>query len=91
MKTKLSSSAVWEDIIGYSRAIRVGNIIEVAGTTAVKHGEVIHTGDPYGQTKYILQVIEHALKQLDATMEDVVRTRIFMTQITDWEDVGRAH
>ncbi|MBC7885081.1 MAG: RidA family protein, partial [Saprospiraceae bacterium] len=63
MRTKLSSSAVWEDIIGYSRAVKVGNIIEIAGTAAVKNGEVVHTGDPYQQTAYILQIIEHALKQ----------------------------
>lgn len=90
MKTKLSSSAIWEDIIGYSRAIKVGNTIEIAGTAAVKNGEVVHTGDPY-QTKYILQIIEHALKQLDASMDDVVRTRIYLKHINDWEAVGRAH
>ena len=91
MKTKLSSSAIWEDIIGYSRAIKVGNTIEIAGTAAVKNGEVVHTGDPYHQTKYILQIIEHALKQLDASMDDVVRTRIYLKHINDWEEVDRAH
>lgn len=91
MKTKLSSSAIWEDIIGYSRAVKTGNIIEVAGTAAVINGNVVHTGDPYNQTKYILQVIEHVLKQLDASLDDVVRTRIYLKHVTDWEEVGRAH
>ncbi|MFZ1748600.1 MAG: RidA family protein [Saprospiraceae bacterium] len=91
MKTKLSSSAIWEDSIGYSRAVKVGNVVEVAGTTAVKHGVVVHTGDPYHQTKYILQIIDHVLKQLDASIEDVVRTRLYLKHIGDWEEVGRAH
>ena len=91
MKTKLSSSAIWEDIIGYSRAIKVGNVIEIAGTAAVKNGQVIFTGDPYQQAIYILKIIENALKQLDASMEDVVRTRIYLKNIHDWEAVGMAH
>ena len=91
MRKKLSSSAIWEDTIGYSRAIRVGNIIEIAGTAAVKNGEVVHTGDPYNQTLYILKIIAHVLKQLDASLEDVVRTRIYLKNVNDWEEVGRAH
>jgi enamine deaminase RidA (YjgF/YER057c/UK114 family) len=91
MRTKLSSSAIWEDAIGYSRAVRVGNIIEIAGTAAVKNGEVVHTGDPYNQTLYILKIIAHVLKQLDASLEDVVRTRIYLKNVNDWEEVGRAH
>ncbi|MBK7806245.1 MAG: RidA family protein [Saprospiraceae bacterium] len=91
MRTKLSSSAIWEDTIGYSRAVRVGNIIEIAGTAAVKNGEVVHTGDPYNQTLYILKIIDHVLKQLDAKLEDVVRTRIYLKNVNDWEEVGRAH
>jgi enamine deaminase RidA (YjgF/YER057c/UK114 family) len=90
-RIKLSSSAVWEDIIGYSRAIRVGNTIEIAGTAAVKNGEVVFTGDPYNQTRYIIQIFEHVLKQLDASLEDVVRTRVYLKNIGDWEEVGRAH
>ena len=66
MKTKVSSSAIWEDSIGYSRAVKVGNIIEVAGTTAVRNGDVVHTGDPYNQAKYIIKIIDHVLKQLDS-------------------------
>jgi len=91
MRTKLSSSAIWEDIIGYSRAVKVGNTIEIAGTAAVKNGDVIFTGDPYNQAKYILKIIENALKQLDASLEDVVRTRIYLRNVDDWEAVGRAH
>ena len=91
MRTKLSSSAIWEDTIGYSRAVRVGNIIEIAGTAAVKNGDVVHTGDPYNQTLYILKIIDHVLKQLDAKLEDVVRTRIYLKNVNDWEEVGRAH
>jgi enamine deaminase RidA (YjgF/YER057c/UK114 family) len=91
MKTKISSSAIWEDSIGYSRAVKVGNIIEVAGTAAVRNGDVVHTGDPYNQAKYVIKIIEHVLKQLDSGLEDVVRTRIYLKNVSDWEDVGRAH
>ncbi|MEY3422790.1 MAG: hypothetical protein RIR48_3119 [Bacteroidota bacterium] len=91
MKTKISSSAIWEDSIGYSRAVKVGNIIEVAGTAAVRNGDVLHTGDPYNQAKYVIKIIEHVLKQLDSGLEDVVRTRIYLKNVSDWEDVGRAH
>lgn len=91
MKTKVSSSAIWEDSIGYSRAVKVGNIIEVAGTTAVRNGDVVHTGDPYNQAKYIIKIIDHVLKQLDSGLEDVVRTRIYLKHVGDWEEVGKAH
>jgi enamine deaminase RidA (YjgF/YER057c/UK114 family) len=91
MRKKLGSSAIWEDSIGYSRAVRVGNIIEIAGTTAIKDGEVVHIGDPYNQTMYIIGIIDHVLKQLDATLEDVVRTRIYLKNVNDWQEVGRAH
>lgn len=91
MKTKISSSAIWEDSIGYSRAVKVGNIIEVAGTAAVRNGDVVHTGDPYNQAKYVIKIIEHVLKQLDSGLDDVVRTRIYLKNVSDWEDVGRAH
>ncbi|WP_299819931.1 RidA family protein [uncultured Pontibacter sp.] len=90
-RQNISSGAVWEDTIGYSRAVRVGNTIEVAGTTATNGNEVIGKGSPYEQTKYILQKIEHALQQAGASLNDVVRTRIFVTDISRWEDVGRAH
>lgn len=91
MKTKLSSSAVWEDIVGYSRAIKIGNVIEIAGTASVKNGEVIHSNDPYQQAIYIIRIIENALKQLDAKLEDVVRTRIYLRNVDDWPEVAKAH
>ncbi|MFK8006430.1 MAG: RidA family protein [Saprospiraceae bacterium] len=92
MKRKnISSNTKWEDIVGYSRAVRVGNIIEVAGTTAVDGEEIIGIGNPYEQTKFIFQKIEKALIETGATMEDVVRTRMFVTNMDDWEEIGRAH
>lgn len=91
MRTKIGSGAIWEDTVGYSRAVKVGNIIEVAGTTAVKNGEIVHQNDPYNQTICIIQIIEEALKKLNASLEDVVRTRIYLKNVSDWEAVGQAH
>lgn len=91
MKTKLSSSAVWEDIVGYSRAVKVGNLIEIAGTASVKDGEIIFSHEPYQQAKYIIKIIENALKQLDSSLEDVIRTRIYLRNVDDWPEVARAH
>ncbi|MFK7772738.1 MAG: RidA family protein [Saprospiraceae bacterium] len=90
-RKNISSNTKWEDIVGYSRAVRVGNIIEVAGTTAVDGEEIIGIGNPYKQTKFIFQKIEKALIEAGATMKDVVRTRMFVTNMNDWEEVGRAH
>lgn len=91
-RLNISSGAKWEDIVGYSRAVRVGNVIEVAGTTAVdENGNVVGLNDPYEQTRFILAKIEKALAQAGASMKDVVRTRMFVTDISRWEEVGRAH
>ncbi|MCB9110989.1 MAG: RidA family protein [Anaerolineales bacterium] len=91
-RLNILSGAKWEDIVGYSRAVRVGNIIEVAGTTAVnEEGNIIGLNDPYEQTKYIIQKIEKALKSAGASLKDVVRTRMFVTDISKWEEIGRAH
>ena len=91
-RINISSGAKWEDIVGYSRAVRVGNMIEVAGTTAVdERGEIVGLNDPYEQTKYALAKIEKALIEAGASMQDVVRTRMFVTDISKWEEVGRAH
>lgn len=88
----ISSGAPWENIVGYCRAVRVGNIIEVAGTTAVdENGATIGINDAYAQTHYILQKIEKALQQAGASMANVVRTRMFVTNISQWEAIGRAH
>jgi len=91
-RINISSGAKWEAIVGYSRAVRIGNIIEVAGTTAVdENGQVVGPGDPGEQTKFILSKIEKALTSTGATLKNVVRTRMFVTNIADWEKIGRAH
>jgi enamine deaminase RidA (YjgF/YER057c/UK114 family) len=91
-RVNISSGTKWEDIVGYSRAVRVGNIIEVAGTTAVdENGQVVGPGDSREQTKFILSKIEKALTSAGATLKDVVRTRMFVTNIADWERIGEAH
>ena len=87
-----SSGAKWEDVVGYSRAVRVGNVIEVTGTVAVdENNTLIGDGSAYLQTKFILQKIELFLKQAGAEMKDVVRTRMFVTDISQWQEYGRAH
>jgi len=91
-RINISSGAVWEDLVGYSRAVRVGNIVKVAGTTAVLGSEVQFPHQPFEQTLFILEKIEAALKQAGASMEDVVCTRIYVCNIqAHWEDIGRAH
>lgn len=91
-RMNISSGAQWEEIVGYSRAVRIGNLVEVAGTTAVdENGQVVGAGDPYAQARFALGKIERALKQAGASLEDVIRTRLFVTDIHAWEEVGRAH
>jgi enamine deaminase RidA (YjgF/YER057c/UK114 family) len=92
MRKNYSTGAKWEPIVGYSRAVRIGNIIEVSGTCAVdEHGQPYGSGDPYKQTQRILQIIEEAIQQCGGTMRDVIRTRTFTTDISKWEEIGRAH
>ncbi|MBS1594888.1 MAG: RidA family protein [Bacteroidetes bacterium] len=91
MRRHISSGAVWEERFGYSRAVRAGNIIEVAGTTAVDGETVIGEGNIYEQTKFIFRKIERALEEAGGTMADVVRTRMYVTDISQSEAVGRAH
>jgi len=86
-----SSGAEWEDIAGYSRAVRVGNQIEVAGTTAMVNGELVGKDDIYLQTKTVLQIIKDAIEGLGGTLEDTVRTKMYVTDISQWEAVAKAH
>lgn len=90
-KINISSEAIWENIVGYSRAVRIGNLIEVSGTTAVDGDKLIGKDDLYAQTKFILQKIENTLIQAGGTMADVIRTRMYVMDIDKWEEAGRAH
>jgi enamine deaminase RidA (YjgF/YER057c/UK114 family) len=88
---KISSGSPWEDFVGYSRAIRVGNIVEVAGTTAMDGNILIGKDDIYTQTVFIIKKIETALQQVGATLDNVVRTRMYVTNMDLWQQVGKAH
>jgi enamine deaminase RidA (YjgF/YER057c/UK114 family) len=87
-----SSGAKWENIVGYSRAVRIGNLVEITGTVAVdENNNVVGIGNAYIQTKFIIQKIETVLREAGASLNDVIRTRMFVTDISRWEEYGKAH
>ncbi|MEM9412534.1 MAG: RidA family protein [Planctomycetota bacterium] len=90
-RTTVSTGAPWEKMVGYSRAVRAGNLIEVAGTTATENGETIAPNDPAEQTRFVLNRISQAITELGGTLHDVTRTRIFVTDISHWEVIGNVH
>lgn len=91
-RINFSSAAKWEAIVGYSRAVKIGNTVEVTGTVAVDDdGKLVGENDAYEQTKFILQKMEKVLMRAGASLKDVVRTRMFVTDISKWEEYGRAH
>ncbi len=91
MRRNIGTGGPWEGVVGYSRAVRVGDTVHVAGTTAIREGRVVAPGDAYTQAKVALEIVVEALAECGASPADVVRTRMFVTDIRDWESVGRAH
>ena len=91
-RINISTNSPWEDVVGYSKAVKIGNYIHVSGTAAInEHGGIVGLGDPYTQTKQIIKNIELSLNKAGASLTDVVRTRIYLTNIDRWQTVGKAH
>jgi enamine deaminase RidA (YjgF/YER057c/UK114 family) len=89
-KVRYSSGVIWEDIVGYSRAVKVNDRLLISGTTSIVDGKIIGEGDPYLQTKTIIDKLEIVLHQAESNLEDIVRLRVYVTDISKWEEVGRA-
>lgn len=90
-RINITSGTPWEDKIGYSRAVKIGRLVEISGTAAIDRDRIVAPGDPYRQTKFIIQKIERVLEDAGGSLKDVIRTRIYVTNIKDWDAVGRAH
>jgi len=90
-RLNVSSGAKWEPLVGYSRVVRIGNHVEVSGTVSIKAGKIFGPRDPYLQTKRIIEIIGENLEKAGASLQDVIRTRMFVTDIKKWEEIGRAH
>lgn len=91
VQLRVSSGAEWEDKVGYCRAVRIGNTIEVSGTTSVRDGKIVGVGDLYTQTKTCFDIIIKAIEEAGGKKEHIVRTRMFLTDLSQWEEAGRAH
>lgn len=89
-RIKYSSGVIWEDIVGYSRAVKIKDRILISGTTSIEDGKITGENDPYLQTKIIIKKIEKVLKDAGSKLEDIIRLRVYVTDIKRWEDVGRA-
>ncbi|WP_254864681.1 RidA family protein [Halovivax gelatinilyticus] len=86
-----STGTTFEEQFGYNRAVRVGNTVQVAGTSPIEDGEVVAPGEPYEQASFVMDRIEHALEEVGASITDVIHTEVYVTDFGDWEEIGRAH